>query len=203
MRSRLRGELLRRRASARRSDIGGASETTFNEGSAITLHVLRCLVGNRLPEVVARQSELRQQHADGGGSTPASTVSASSSTCFGDAVEQRPRRRRQVQPLGAAVVRVGPALDQPVVAQPVDQPGQRDRLDVEVFGEVGLLEALRAAPAAAAPPIARGSWPYMARLLVGVGPQQAAYIADCKENFAVLAAAWAYRDYSYVDANIR
>ncbi len=48
------------------SAIDGASDTTFNEGSAITLHVLRCLVGNRLPEIFAREPELREQHADGG-----------------------------------------------------------------------------------------------------------------------------------------
>src|ERR1044071_8948606 len=47
------------------SETDGASDTTFNEGSAITLHVLRCLVGNRLPEVFPREPELREQHIDG------------------------------------------------------------------------------------------------------------------------------------------
>ena len=37
----------------------------------------------------------------------------------------------QKQPLGAAIFGIGTALDQAVVAKPVEQPGQRDRLQVE------------------------------------------------------------------------
>ena len=69
-------------------------------------------------------------------------VSIMSCAELGEPFEQRPRGRREIQPLGAPIVRVGAPLDQAVVAQPVDQPRQRDRLDVEHFGEFRLLEAL-------------------------------------------------------------
>ena len=45
------------------------------------------------------------------------------------------------QALGAAVVGIGTPLDQAAVAQLVEQPGQRDRLQIEHFGEFGLVEA--------------------------------------------------------------
>jgi hypothetical protein len=96
-----------------------------------------------------------------------------------DAVEQRPCGRREVKPFGAAVVRVGPALDQAVVAQPVDQPGQGDRLDVEVLGEVGLLEAFAPLQPQQHGPL-RPGLAEPAGLLIGVGPEQPAYITDRK-----------------------
>ncbi len=49
-------------------------------------------------------------------------------------VEDRPRGRRQIEPLGAPIVRIGTALNQAPVAQTVDQPGQRDGLQVEHLG---------------------------------------------------------------------
>ena len=102
---------------------------------------------------------------------------------LGEAVEQRPRGRRQVQPLGAAVVRIGAALDQAVVGQPVEQPGQRDRLQVEDFGELGLLEALGAVEPQQHRPL-RAGHAELARPLVGIGPQQAGYVHDCKGDFS-------------------
>src|SRR5580693_3209822 len=43
-------------------------------------------------------------------------------------LEHRSRRRRQEQPLGAAVIGIRAALDEAGVAKPVEQAGQRDRL---------------------------------------------------------------------------
>ncbi len=57
-------------------------------------------------------------------------------------VEQRPRRRRQVQAPGAAVGGIGAAFDQPGLGQPVDHAAQGDRLDLEIVGEPGLVDAL-------------------------------------------------------------
>jgi len=38
-------------------------------------------------------------------------------------VEHRPCGRRQIEPFGATIVRVGTTLDEAAVAQTVDQPG--------------------------------------------------------------------------------
>ena len=73
-----------------------------------------------------------------------------------EALQQRPCRRRQEQPLGPAVIGIGAAFDQAVLAQPVEQAGQSDRLEVEHFGKFGLLEALKAVEPRRAPPIAPG-----------------------------------------------
>jgi len=40
--------------------------------------------------------------------------------------EQRPRRAREKQALGAPVVRIGPPFDEAAVAKVVEQPRQRD-----------------------------------------------------------------------------
>src|SRR5580692_3617332 len=56
--------------------------------------------------------------------------------------EQRSRRGGEKQPLGAAIVGIGTALDQPVLAQPIEQPGQSDRLQIEHFSELRLLQPL-------------------------------------------------------------
>src|SRR4051794_23721919 len=104
------------------SEIDGGSATTFKEGSAITLLVL-CFVilwslgGNRLPEVFPRQPELREQHADGGRIDAGQHRFGHRFDLGLDAIEQRPRRRGEVKPLGAAVGRVRPALDQAIVAK--------------------------------------------------------------------------------------
>src|SRR5690606_5631565 len=50
-------------------------------------------------------------------------------------VEQRLRGGGQVEQPRAAVGRVGAALDQPGLGQPVDHPRQGDRLDLDQFGE--------------------------------------------------------------------
>src|SRR4029078_8291729 len=110
MRRRLRGNFFA--SDFAPSEIDGESETTFNEGSAITLHILRSLVakylvarlvGNRLLEIVAREAKLRQHHADSGRIDAGQHCSGQVLDLRLDAVEQRPRRRREVKPLCAAV----------------------------------------------------------------------------------------------------
>ena len=52
---------------------------------------------------------------------------------------------------------IGPALDQAAFAQLVEQPGQRNRLQVEHLGQFGLLETLG--------PIERASTTHWARVI--------------------------------------
>lgn len=59
---------------------------------------------------------------------------------FGEPVEQRSGFRQQVEAVDATVIRVGPALDQAVLAEAVDQPGQGDRLHLHQIGEFRLLQ---------------------------------------------------------------
>src|SRR4051794_24769328 len=58
--------------------------------------------------------------------------------------EQRARRLAQIEPVDAAVAIVAAALDPAVVAQPVDQPRQGNRLHLHLFREFRLLQALGA-----------------------------------------------------------
>ena len=48
-----------------------------------------------------------------------------------DAVEQRIGGLGQIEQMRAPVFRIGAALDQPRRLQPVEQPGQGDRLEIE------------------------------------------------------------------------
>src|SRR5690242_5233744 len=89
MRRRLRGNFFA--SDLAPSETDGASDTTFNEGSAITLHVLRCLVGNRLPQVFPREPELREQHIDGGRIDTGQHFFRELFHLARDAVEERPR----------------------------------------------------------------------------------------------------------------
>ena len=107
---------------------------------------------------------------------------ASSSPSVRQPVEQRSRGRREVQAVRAAIVRVGPALDQAVVGQPVEQPRKRDRLQVEHVGKFRLFETLIAIKAHQHRPLGAGD-AELPGLLVGIGPQQARYVADCKGEF--------------------
>ena len=102
---------------------------------------------------------------------------------LGEPVHQRPRERREMEALGAPVVRVGAALDHAVRAQPVDQTGQRDRLKVEHFGEFRLLQALGVFQPRQHRPLGAGH-AEPARALVRIGAQQASYIIENKSKFA-------------------
>src|SRR5947209_7111653 len=93
MRRRLRGNFFA--SDLAPSEIDGESDTTFNEGSAITLHVLRCLVGNRLPEIFPCEPELCKHHGDGGGVDTGQHLFRQLFDLALDAVEQWPRGRRK------------------------------------------------------------------------------------------------------------
>ena len=100
--------------------------------------------------------------------------------------QHRARRRRQEQSLGAPVVGVAAPFDQAVVAQPVDQPGQGDRLEVENFRELGLLEAFVALEPEQHRPLRPGH-AELPGLLVGAGAQQPGYVTEKKRRNRVRA----------------
>ena len=113
-------------------------------------------------------------------------------TELGEPVHQRARERRQMEALGASVVRIEAALDHSVGTQPVDEARQGDRLQVEHFGEFGLLQALGMFQPGHHGPLGTGD-AKPARALVGVGPQQAGYIIENERKFTTRVARAHYR----------
>ena len=61
-----------------------------------------------------------------------------------DLFDDRLRLRCEVQLHGSPVRRVAPPLDPACALHPVDEPADRDRLDLEAFGERCLTHALGA-----------------------------------------------------------
>ena len=119
-------------------------ERSFSHSGALPRRRRRSLL-DRLAQIFFHDRKLRDHLLDASRARRRRARSPSvSSPRSRKPFEQRPRRRRQEQPLGAAVVGIGAALDQAAVAKPVEQPGQRDRLQIEHFGEFGLLETLEA-----------------------------------------------------------
>ena len=95
--------------------------------------------------------------------------------------EQRARGLAQIKPVDAAVGLVAAALDPAIVAQPVDQPGQRDRLHFHLFGEFRLLQALGALDLGQHRPLRPGD--AVARgLLVGIGAHHPLHFAKRKQE---------------------
>ena len=73
-------------------------------------------------------------------------------------VDKLPAARGQKQPVGAAILRIVPPLEQAMLDQPVEQPHQRDRLQFEHVGEIDLGQALLLAQAKQHDPLrARGA----------------------------------------------
>ena len=56
-------------------------------------------------------------------------------------VDDRVRLGRQIQPPATAIARIGAALDEAGLFQAVDHAADRNRLHVQVFGELGLAQA--------------------------------------------------------------
>jgi hypothetical protein len=107
-------------------------------------------------------------------STPASAVAIAE---LGEPLEERAGRRCEVQPVGAAIVRVGPALDQSTGAESIQKARQRDRLQVEHFSELGLLEPLEPVePREDRPLCPRHAEP--ASFLISIGSQHASHIIE-------------------------
>ena len=61
-----------------------------------------------------------------------------------------------MEPPRTAIVGVAAALDQAGLLQPVDDPAQGDRLDIEVIGELDLAQARRARDPRQRPPLRAG-----------------------------------------------
>src|SRR3984885_409143 len=100
------------------------------------------------------------------------------------AFQQGPGLGGQIKPLGAAVVRIRPALDKAAVAQPVEEPGQRDRLQVEHFGEFKLFETLEPVEPDEDDPLgARNA--ELARFMIRIGAEHPSYIIECKGEFSI------------------
>ena len=89
----------------------------------------------------------------------------------------------QIEAVGAPVARMRTTLDKAVLAQPVDQPHQGDRLDLEALGHLGLGHALLALqPCQHAPLGARHA--VLAGALVDVGAHRAGDVGELEEDFA-------------------
>src|ERR1051325_11724154 len=150
---------------------------------------------DRRAQVVLHEVEATEQRVELRGLEPRQRRRHQVVAERGELLEQRSRGRREEQPLGAAVVRVGPPLDQAIVGEAVEQPRQRDRLQVEHLGELGLLEALEAVEPRQYRPFGPRH-AEAARLVVGVGPQQASYIIDRQGQFSIVLWHW----WSHLDA---
>jgi hypothetical protein len=81
-------------------------------------------------------------------------------------------------------VRTGAALDQFIVGQAVEQAGERDRLQVENFGEFRLLEALRAVDSNQHRPL-RARNTELTRPLIGISLDHSGYVHDRKGEFSI------------------
>ena len=194
MRRRLRADAARtvRRSPPRgrcvRRCLGFGAGTIFRAFSLMSLSSdclsLVRVAGDGRAQVVFHRAELAAACARSRRRSPSSTVSIMSAPRSAKRSSSGRAAGVRYKPLGAAIVRIGAALDQAVVAEPVDQPRQRDRLQVEHFGEFGLLEALaRSMPHQHRP--LRAGHAELARPLVGIGSQQAGYVHDCKGKFRV------------------
>jgi hypothetical protein len=74
-------------------------------------------------------------------------------------------------------------LDQAVLAQAVDQPHQRDRLDLEGVGHLGLGHALLPLQPCQHAPLGAGH-AMLAGALVDVGPHRARHVGELEEDLA-------------------
>ena len=90
-------------------------------------------------------------------------------------IEQRPGGGGQVETEGPTVAGIGPARHQAGFLQSVDQAGQRDRLDLQAFGERDLIHALLARQVGERLPLGLGQ-PELLRPAIEVPPQQARHV---------------------------
>src|SRR6185503_14680770 len=89
----------------------------------------------------------------------------------------------QVEAVGAPVARMRAPLDQAVLAQAIDQAHQRDRLDLEALGHLGLGHALLALQPCQHAPLG-ASHAVLAGALVDVGPHRAGHIGELEQDLA-------------------
>src|SRR5580704_12493757 len=79
------------------------------------------LLLDRLAQVLLHGGKMREQTVDVGGGEPGERRLHQVFAELGQALEKRPRAGRQIEPLGAAIVGVGPTLDQAASGEPVEQ----------------------------------------------------------------------------------
>ena len=99
-------------------------------------------------------------------------------------LQKRPCGGRQEQAFGTAIIGIGPAFDQAGLAQPVEQAGQTNRLEVEHLGKFGLLEALEAVEPCEHRPLRPGD-PILSPFVVRIGFQHSSDIIDYKGKFSI------------------
>ncbi len=110
-------------------------------------------------------------------STPASAVPINSSPRLAQPLEHGSGRRREKEPFGAPIVGIGTPLDQAAVAKLVEQARQRDRLKVEHFGKLGLLQPLEPVEAHQHDPLGAGH-AELAGFLIRIGPEHSSYVIE-------------------------
>ena len=99
----------------------------------------------------------------------------------GELAEQGTRGLAQIEAVDTAVVLVAAAFDPAIVAELVDQPRQRDRLHLHLFGEFRLLEPLGALDLGQNRPLRAGD-AVARRLPVGISAHHPLYLAKRKQE---------------------
>src|ERR1043166_6914787 len=118
----------------------------LSTGSAIALFLSRRLIRrmlDRVANVLLDQVELVEKAVGVGGVDAVERGRRQFGAKPGELAEQGTRGFAQIKAVDAAVVLVAAAFDPAIVAELVDQPRQRDRLHLHLFGE---------GPAAGTPP---------------------------------------------------
>ncbi len=100
-----------------------------------------------------------------------------------EAFDQGAGSGHQKQPFRPTIRRVRTPLDQAAIRQPVEEPGQRDRLQIEHFSEFGLFEPLEAIKPHQHRPLGPGH-AELPRLGVGEGLEHSRYIIDREGKFS-------------------
>src|SRR5258705_9014061 len=114
----------------------------LSTGSAITLLLSRRFVRrmlDRVANVLLDQVELSEQAVGVGGIDAVERGDRQFGAKPRELSEQGTRRLAQIEAVDAAIVLVAAAFDPAIVAELVDQPRQRDRLHLHLFGEFRLL----------------------------------------------------------------
>src|SRR5579859_1749379 len=169
--------------------ISGASSCTgvsLRSASAIA-PLSRCIggaLGNRLAQILFDGAEFADHALDAVGFDAGKRRRHQVLAEIAEFFEEWPCRRREKQSLGAAVDRVGAPLDQAALRQLVEQAGQRNRLQVQNLGQLGLFQAFGSVEPYQHHPLS----PRDAKLrspVVRVGSQHASYVIECKGEFSI------------------
>src|SRR5271156_3519103 len=167
-----------------------SSGTGLSAGSAIALLLPRIgglrigLLRDRLAQVFFDDGELCDHLFYGPALDPGKRRCHQFFPELAQAFDDRACGFGQIKTFGAAVVGIGTALDQTAVAEPVEQPGQRDRLQIEHFGQFGLLQPFKAVEPRQDHPLGVSD-PELVAFVVRIGPQHARYVFEDNSKFAI------------------